>query len=89
MVLKKENEDKDKNKKKEEDSDEDGANMIYDDVLLIEEYYIAIVVDSSFNWVIDSGFSIYVIFRKDVFFPYTSGEFCDVKLAHEGVLKCF
>lgn len=37
---------------------------------------------------IDSGISIHVISTRDVFSSYTSGEFGDVKLAHEGVLKC-
>jgi len=84
--LKKENEDKGKGKKKEEDSDGGSTNLTYDDeLLLVEEHDI---VDSASNWVIDSGTSVHVTSRRDVFCSYTSGEFGDVKLAHEDRENC-
>jgi len=83
--LKKENEDKGKGKKKEEDSVGGSTNLTYDDeLLLVEEHDI---VDSASGWGIDSGTSAHVTSRRDVFCSYTSGEFGDVKLAHEGVFK--
>jgi len=62
--LKKENEDKGKGKKKE-DSDGGSTNLTYDDeLLLVEEHDI---VDSASSWVIDSGTSVHVTSRRDVF----------------------
>jgi len=84
--LKKENEDKGKGKKKKEDSDCGSTNLAYDDeFLLVEEHDI---VDSASSWVIDSGTSIHITSRRDVFCSYTLGEFGDVNLANEGELKC-
>jgi len=78
--LKKENGDKGKGKKKEEDSDGGSTNLKYDDeLLLVEEHD---TVDSPSSWVIDSGTSAHVTFRRDVFCSYTSCEFGDVKLAN-------
>ncbi|KAK2355099.1 hypothetical protein QL285_092539 [Trifolium repens] len=37
---------------------------------------------------IDSCISVHVTFRREIFCSYTQGEFGDVKLTHEGVLKC-
>src|ERR1044072_731703 len=87
-LLKKGHKDKDTWKKKEEDSGEDRANVTSDEFLLIEEYDTINLIDSASSWVIDSGASVHCTFKKDIFSSYTPGEFGDVRLAHEGVLKC-
>ncbi|MCI21280.1 hypothetical protein A2U01_0042446, partial [Trifolium medium] len=83
-LLKKE----DKYKGKEDDSDGESTHLTLDDLLLVEEHDIANIVDSASSWVIDSDTSVHATSRRDIFCSYTSGEFGDVKLAHESVLKC-
>src|SRR6266487_6490033 len=78
----------DKDKGKEDDSDVESSHLILDDLLLVEEHGMSNVIDSSSSWVIDSGTSVHVTSRRYIFGSYISGEFGDVKLAHEGVLKC-
>ena len=79
---------KDKGKKKDDSNDEDRVNTTSDDFLLVEEFESLNLVDSSTSWVIDSGASIHVTSRRDLFTSYTPGDFGDVKMAHEGMAKC-
>lgn len=57
-------------------------------MLPVEEHCIANIVDSTSSWVIDSCTPLHVTSRKDIFDSYTSSEFGDVKLTHEGARKC-
>ena len=66
---------KDKGKKKD-DSDEDRVNATSTDFLLVEEFESANLVDNSTSWVIDSGASVHVTSRRDLFNSYTPGDFC-------------
>jgi hypothetical protein len=58
-------------------------------LLLVEEHGNGNIVDNASSWVIDGDTSVHVTSIRDIFSSYTSGKFGDVKLAHEGVLKCF
>ncbi|PNX87194.1 multidrug and toxin extrusion protein 2-like, partial [Trifolium pratense] len=78
----------DKDKDKEDSSDGESTHLQLDDLLLVEEHGMSNVVDNASSWMIDSGTSVHVASRRDIFSSYTSGEFGDVKLAHDGVLKC-
>jgi len=46
------------------------------------------LVDSLTSWVIDSGASFHIIYRRNLFTSYTPGDFGNVKMAHEGVARC-
>ncbi|KAL4299284.1 hypothetical protein AHAS_Ahas17G0085500 [Arachis hypogaea] len=79
---------KGKSTNKDDGSNEDNVNVTHDDFLLVEEFESVNLVDNSTSWVIDSGASIHVTFRRDLFTSYTPGDFGDVKMAHQGVVKC-
>lgn len=79
---------KDKSTNKDDGSKEDKVNVTHDDFLVVEEFESVNLVDNSTSWVIDSGASIHVTSRRDLFTSYTPGDFGDVKMAHQGVAKC-
>jgi hypothetical protein len=59
-------------KKEDKDNDKDGSDgesthLLLDDLLLVEEHDIINVIDSASNWVIDSGTSVHVTSRRDIF----------------------
>lgn len=81
--MKNKNKDKDKGKKKEEDYDENRVIVTFDDLFLIEECDVIYIFYSSSNWMIDSGTSLHVTFKRYIFYSYTLGEFGDVKLTHK------
>ncbi|KAK2382824.1 zinc knuckle (CCHC-type) family protein [Trifolium repens] len=67
--LKKEDKDNDKN----DGSEGESTHLLLDDLLLVEEHDIVNVIDSASSWVIDSGTSVHVTSRRDIFSSYTVG----------------
>jgi len=80
---------KDNNHKgKNNNDDEDMINATSVNFLSVHEFEFANLIDSSTSWVIDSGASFHIIFRRDFFTSYTPDDFGSVKMAHEGVARC-
>lgn len=73
---------------KEKYFDDTKGNMTSDDFLLIEEYDTVNIVDSVSNWVINIGTLVHDTFKRNILCSYTPSESGNVKLAHEGVVKC-
>ena len=78
---------KDSNDKSKYDSDnEDKINATSVDFLLVQ-FEFANLVYSSTSWVIDNGASFHITSKRDLFTSYTPGDFDNVKMAHEGVVR--
>jgi len=73
---------------KDSSDDKDKINTTSVDFLLVHEFEFANLVDSSTSWVIDSGASFHITYRRDLFTSYTYGDFGCVKMAHGGVARC-
>jgi len=43
------------------------------------------LIDSSTDWMIDSGTSFHITYKRDLFISYTPGDFDNVKTTNEGV----
>ena len=79
---------KDSNDKGKDDSDnEDKVNATFVGFLLVHEFESMNLVDNSTSWVIDSVTSFHFTSRRDLFTPYTTGDFGSAKMAHEGVVR--
>jgi len=86
--LKNESEKDNNDKGKDNNDDEDRMNVTFFDFLLVYEFEPANLVDSSTGWVIDSGASFHITYRRDWYTSYTLGDFGSVKMTHEGVARC-
>jgi len=81
---------KDSSDKGSQDSSdgEDRINATSVDFLLVHEFESTNLVDSLTSWVVDSGASFHITYKRDLFTSYTPGDFGCVKIAHGGVARC-
>ncbi|KAJ4721959.1 Retrovirus-related Pol polyprotein from transposon TNT 1-94 [Melia azedarach] len=66
----------------------DLVNVTPEDVLTVQEHDAINFAQTETSWVIDSGASVHVTARRDLFSSYTPGDFGDVRTANEGVTRC-
>jgi len=75
-------------KEKHHDNDDHVTTAICDDdlIILCDHDSVNLVSDESM-WIIDSGATLHVTPRKELFTSYTSGDFGMLKMGNDGVFK--
>ena len=63
-------------------------NATLDDFLMVEEFESINLIDTAISWVLDSGASLHVTFRRYLFTSYIPGDFGYMKMTYKGVAKC-
>ncbi|RDY00404.1 hypothetical protein CR513_16425, partial [Mucuna pruriens] len=88
FLWKKENKGK-KGKSKEKDHDDDDhvTTAISDDLVILRDFDTVNLVCGESMWIINSGTTLHVTPRKEVFTSYTSDDFEVLKMGNDGVTK--
>lgn len=85
---KRDNKGKKGNSKQKDHEDHDGdcvTTATSDDLLILRDHEFVNLVSDERKWIVDSGATLHVTPRNDLFTSYTSGDFGVLKMGNDGV----